>query len=85
MQIILCDSEEQVGQRAADLIEARIRLGPTVLGLATGGSPASTYTELIRRHREEGLGFGEVTAFTLDEYAGPSRRPPAVLPLHHPP
>ncbi|MEG9249814.1 glucosamine-6-phosphate deaminase [Arthrobacter sp. Soc17.1.1.1] len=76
MQIILCDSEEQVGRRAADLIEARVRQGPAVLGLATGGSPAATYAELIRRHREEGLGFGAVTAFTLDEYAG--------LPAHHP-
>lgn len=76
MQIILCESAEQVGRRAADIIEARVRQGPAVLGLATGGSPASTYAELIRRHREEGLRFGDVTAFTLDEYAG--------LPADHP-
>lgn len=75
MQIILCDSAEQVGIRAADIVETRIRQGPTVLGLATGGSPASTYAELIRRHREESLSFSDVTAFTLDEYAG--------LPVHH--
>ncbi|TKV29069.1 glucosamine-6-phosphate deaminase [Arthrobacter sp. NamB2] len=76
MQIILCESAEQVGRRAADIIEARVRQDPAVLGLATGGSPASTYAELIRRHREEGLRFGDVTAFTLDEYAG--------LPADHP-
>lgn len=70
MQIILCESAEQVGRRAADIIEARVRRGPAVLGLATGGSPASTYAELVRRHREEGLRFDDVTAFTLDEYAG---------------
>jgi glucosamine-6-phosphate deaminase len=70
VQIILCESAEQVGRRAADIIEARVRRGSAVLGLATGGSPSSTYAELIRRHREEGLGFGDVTAFTLDEYAG---------------
>ncbi|MBG6219036.1 glucosamine-6-phosphate deaminase [Arthrobacter sp. CAN_A6] len=75
MQIILCDSAEQVGARAADLVEARLRQGPAVLGLATGGSPASTYEELIRRHREESLSFSQVTAFTLDEYAG--------LPANH--
>lgn len=70
MQIILCKSTHDVGRRAADIIEARLRQGPTVLGLATGGSPALTYQELIRRHREEGLSFSRVSAFTLDEYAG---------------
>lgn len=70
MKIILCDSAEQAGRRAADIIEARVRQGPAVLGLATGGSPTSTYAELIRRHREEGLSFGSVTAFTFDEYVG---------------
>lgn len=70
MQVIVCDSPEQVGSRAADVVEARVRQGPAVLGLATGSSPAGTYRELIRRHREEGLSFREATAFTLDEYAG---------------
>lgn len=70
MQIILCESSHDVGRRAADIIEARLRQGPTVLGLATGGSPALTYQELIRRHREEGLSFSRVSGFTLDEYAG---------------
>lgn len=76
MQIILCESTREVGHRAADIIEARVRQGPAVLGLATGGSPALTYQELIRRHREEGLSFSRVSAFTLDEYAG--------LPPGHP-
>ncbi|GAA1491398.1 glucosamine-6-phosphate deaminase [Brachybacterium sacelli] len=42
----------------------------TVLGLATGSSPVPAYTELIRRHREEGLSFAGVRAFLLDEYVG---------------
>jgi glucosamine-6-phosphate deaminase len=70
VQIILCESAEHVGHRAADILEARVRQGPAVLGLATGGSPKSTYQELIRRHREEQLSFSQVSAFTLDEYAG---------------
>lgn len=70
MQIVLCESAAHVGVRAADIIEARVRQGPAVLGLATGGSPRTTYQELIRRHREEHLGFSQVTGFTLDEYAG---------------
>ncbi|NJC23122.1 glucosamine-6-phosphate deaminase [Arthrobacter pigmenti] len=70
MQVILCDSAEHVGKRAADIVEDYVRAGSAVLGLATGGSPSSTYRELIRRHREESLGFSDVRAFTLDEYAG---------------
>lgn len=41
-----------------------------VLGLATGSSPVPAYTELIRRHREEGLSFAGSRAFLLDEYVG---------------
>lgn len=41
-----------------------------VLGLATGSSPVPVYTELIRRHREEGLSFARSRAFLLDEYVG---------------
>ena len=33
MQVIICDSSEQVGVRAADIVEARVRKGPAVLGL----------------------------------------------------
>lgn len=47
-----------------------------VLGLATGSSPVAAYTELIRRHREEGLSFAGARAFLLDEYVG--------LPAGHP-
>jgi glucosamine-6-phosphate deaminase len=75
VQVIICDSPDQVASRAADIIEARVRQGPAVLGLATGSSPAGTYRELIRRHDEEQLSFRDATAFTLDEYAG--------LPLDH--
>jgi len=41
---------------------------PCVLGLATGSTPKSVYTELIRMHREEGLSFKNVISFNLDEY-----------------
>ncbi len=41
---------------------------PCVLGLATGSTPISLYTELVRLHREEGLSFKNVITFNLDEY-----------------
>jgi glucosamine-6-phosphate deaminase len=73
MKIVLCGTPEGVGRYAADLIQERMARGPMTLGLATGSSPRSTYQELERRHREEGLSFVGVTAFTLDEYVGLAR------------
>ncbi len=40
----------------------------TVLGLATGSTPTQVYDELVRLHKEEGLDFGSVYTFNLDEY-----------------
>ncbi|HUC82383.1 MAG TPA: glucosamine-6-phosphate deaminase [Flavisolibacter sp.] len=39
-----------------------------VLGLATGSTPKTLYTELVRMHKEEGLSFKNVVTFNLDEY-----------------
>ncbi|HYW50097.1 MAG TPA: 6-phosphogluconolactonase, partial [Gemmatimonadaceae bacterium] len=70
---VVCDDPEGLSVRVADRIEAIMRqnavLGRrTVLGLATGSTPIGVYRELIRRHREQGLGFADVVTFNLDEY-----------------
>jgi glucosamine-6-phosphate deaminase len=53
----------------AALIRARAAAGKTaVLGLATGSTPQGVYGELIRLHKSEGLSFGNVITFNLDEY-----------------
>jgi glucosamine-6-phosphate deaminase len=71
------DASRAVAQEVAGLIRTRQREGrPVVLGLATGSTPLSFYAELVRLHREEGLKFGNVTTFNLDEYCG--------LPPEHP-
>ena len=58
-----------VASRMAELIRGRQAQGNrTVLGLATGSTPVGVYRELIRLHREEGLGFKGVVTFNLDEY-----------------
>lgn len=76
MEVVIVPLEE-VGRIAADAVEHQMRRKPdSVIGLATGTSPLSTYAELVRRHREEGLSFARATAFTLDEYVG--------LPVDHP-
>ena len=58
-----------VAREIASMIRAKNERGEqTVLGLATGSSPLLVYQELIRIHQEEGLHFGNVIAFNLDEY-----------------
>lgn len=64
------------GRVAADIFETAVRAGARTVGLATGSSPVSTYEELVRRHREDGLSFAGVRAVMLDEYVG--------LPGDHP-
>ena len=55
--------------KIAKLIRKRAKAGQKcVLGLATGSTPVSTYNELARLHREEGLSFSNVVTFNLDEY-----------------
>ena len=71
MRVILLPDPAAVSRRAADFVAALVRRKPNcVLGLATGSSPLGLYRELIRRHREEGLDFSQVTTFNLDKYVG---------------
>ena len=63
------DIARLVANRIATLIRERNAAGErTVLGLATGSTPIGIYRELIRMHRDEGLSFGNVVTFNLDEY-----------------
>ena len=58
-----------IAREIADLISDKKSLGKCcVLGLATGSSPRGVYKELIRLHKDEGLSFGHVHTFNLDEY-----------------
>lgn len=62
-------ASEFVAQQIATLIRERQSRGEgCVLGLATGSSPVGIYEELVRLHRDDGLSFGNVTTFSLDEY-----------------
>lgn len=63
------DAAEKVARHIADLIKLKKSQGKmAVLGLATGASPVSTYANLVRMHKEEGLSFRNVITFNLDEY-----------------
>jgi glucosamine-6-phosphate deaminase len=77
MEVIIQCSKSEACRLGAKWIARLLAQKPqAVLGLATGSTPVSLYGELIRLHREEGLDFGGVTTFNLDEYLG--------LPPEHP-
>lgn len=77
MEVVICDTTEQIGVLAADAVTALVRANPrAVLGLATGSSPLSLYNELSQRVSAGSLSLAGVRCFTLDEYVG--------LPADHP-
>lgn len=71
MEIIIQPDSYKASLLAARITAALVREKPhAVLGFATGQTPLEMYRILVELHRAEGLDFGQVTAFNLDEYAG---------------
>ncbi len=73
IRTIIVDDHDDIGRlvarRLAEVIRTKRAAGRRpVLGLATGSTPIGVYRELIRMHRDEGLGFADVVTFNLDEY-----------------
>lgn len=74
MKILLKNNKEEIGKEIASRIVELINKKPnTVLGLATGSSPITTYKELIKAYKEKKVSFKYVTTFNLDEYVGYKR------------
>jgi glucosamine-6-phosphate deaminase len=60
---------QRIARRIAELIRQKQASGTRlVLGLPTGSTPIGIYRELIAMHQREGLDFGNVVTFNLDEY-----------------
>jgi len=71
MEVLVHRTYEEMSRAAAALVADVLNTKPNaVLGMATGSTPLGLYQELVRRHREEGLDFSQVTTFNLDEYVG---------------
>jgi glucosamine-6-phosphate deaminase len=65
----LKDGSAFIASEIAKLIREKDARGEKcVLGLATGSSPKTVYSELVRLHKQEGLSFKHVVTFNLDEY-----------------
>ncbi|MFI2566534.1 glucosamine-6-phosphate deaminase [Paenarthrobacter sp. NPDC018779] len=70
-EVIIVRDQEEAGSVAAALIVSQLQRKPdSVLGLATGSTPLSTYAALARVVRELGLDVSQVRGFALDEYLG---------------
>lgn len=75
MRVIDVKSKEEMGQVAAEILIEKINnKSDSVLGLATGSSPLTTYAHLVRAYREKKVSFSTVSTFNLDEYAGLSEK-----------
>jgi len=63
------DASKAVAKEIATMVKEKAdRDELCVLGLATGSTPTSVYSELVRMHQEDGLSFKNVVTFNLDEY-----------------
>ncbi len=77
MNLILCESYEEMSKRAAELIKKQIDAKPnSVLGLATGATPIGTYGRLIEMYNNKDIDFKNIVSFNLDEYYPISREDP---------
>lgn len=69
MDIKIFKDLNEIGRAAADIMVSHISShGKTVLGLATGASPLSTYKNLIKDYENGKVSFKSVISFNLDEY-----------------
>jgi glucosamine-6-phosphate deaminase len=65
----LADGSRFVAEQIAHLIrQKQQKKEKCVLGLATGSTPKTLYSELVRMHKKEKLSFRNVVTFNLDEY-----------------
>ncbi|AFR30617.1 glucosamine-6-phosphate deaminase [Arthrobacter sp. Rue61a] len=70
-EIIIVRDQAEAGSLAASIIAQQISSNPaTVLGLATGSTPLSTYAALARAVRDHRIDVSGVHGFALDEYLG---------------
>lgn len=77
MRTIVCNDPGSVARRAADIVERFLSASESLaLGLATGQTMEGLFAELVLRHRRQGLSFGTLDAYLLDEYVGLDRCDP---------
>lgn len=82
MRLIPLITPAQVGRWSAAYIVNKINAfnptadKPFVLGLPTGGTPLTTYKELIKLYQAGDVSFKHVVTFNMDEYVGIDKNHP---------
>ncbi|MFT8869608.1 glucosamine-6-phosphate deaminase [Liquorilactobacillus nagelii] len=66
MKIIIVKDQQQGGKKALEVFQAALNQGAKVFGLATGSTPETTYTEIVKSD----LDFSQKISLNLDEYVG---------------
>ena len=61
--------QDQLNQKAFEVVHETLKEPHPVLGLATGSSPVGLYAKLVEAHKQ-GLSMDHVTTVNLDEYVG---------------
>jgi len=71
LRLVILPNSDDVAEFACDLFVRQLKDKPkSILGLATGSSPTSTYKKLIGRQAAGEVSFADATSFNLDEYVG---------------
>ncbi|SHE27436.1 glucosamine-6-phosphate deaminase [Atopostipes suicloacalis DSM 15692] len=66
IEVVVVKDAQEGGKKAFEYVKQSLEEGMKVMGLATGSTPETLYTEL----RNSDLDFSNVTAINLDEYIG---------------
>lgn len=72
MKVIIVKDQNAGGKAGYEVFANAIKEGATVFGLATGGTPETTYKEIVKSD----LDFSKCTSINLDEYVGLSATDP---------
>ncbi|HBY56412.1 MAG TPA: glucosamine-6-phosphate deaminase [Candidatus Atribacteria bacterium] len=71
MKVVIVKDYHELSVQAAQLVAEQIaKKKNTVLGLATGQTPAGMYMELVKKYKKGEIDFSQVVTFNLDEYYG---------------
>ncbi|MCM8531462.1 MAG: glucosamine-6-phosphate deaminase [Lentisphaeraceae bacterium] len=74
MEVIITDTKAQAEEIVAKIIQSQINTkNDSLLGLATGRTMESVYSQLIDFHKVGELSFKKTSTVNLDEYVGLSR------------
>jgi glucosamine-6-phosphate deaminase len=78
MKVIIQPDAAMASRLAAEMVADQVIGKPTsILGLATGSTPAELYRLLIEKHRRGLVDFSRITTFNPDEFVGIPRNHPA--------